>query len=64
MNLKLDGVERSNAVQELTKTFQEIMVSSVATFINKSILKFENLVGILFVCRIMYFLCYSNYNSE
>ena len=34
MNLKLDGVERSNAVQELTKTFQEIMVSSVGTFIN------------------------------
>jgi hypothetical protein len=28
MNLKLDGLERSNAVQELTATFQEIMVSS------------------------------------
>ena len=26
MNLKLDGLERSSAVQELTKTFQEIMV--------------------------------------
>ena len=34
MNLKLDGVERSNAVQELTKTFQEIMVSSVGIIIN------------------------------
>ena len=27
MNMKLDGLERSKAVQEMTSTFQDIMVS-------------------------------------
>ena len=27
MNIKLDGLERSNAVQELSSTFKQIMVS-------------------------------------
>ena len=40
MNMKLDGLERSKAVQEMTSTFQDIMVS---WFVYESLLhKFYN----------------------